>query len=804
MTRQRKVQFSPCVRRCGFILAIVAISATIFAAPAMAKDASRGGCIGATPPHPEEIGPHHVRLSFYRFDECVFPARWYVEIRGDHGGWVTAREENSESTGRRKQEVTLQGLHGHYEMRTGVAYFGSDTSSPVGFTTQFQPAQHLRAVFTGDGQYIFVHFHALTSGVGEKEHAWIHYSRNGASNSGPLTGRPCDPFGTTGREDCEWTDRFSVHDHEWFNAHELKRGVEYSFRITVWNDVYVDAYGRQQTSTLTVRAGDNFKHEVVEQPSTPPRAGGPIDGARSDSGARLSKSVAGQYRRAGKREVRTMNRAVNRAPAHLRTVHRFGWFVGKADPSFGFVCGYDRDHVIGTPVRRASPHGAGWQVFAESGPIRLCPGSATRPVSEPLPPTGAAPVTGSGTDSDPYRRELTGDIDNWKRECDQFSAEPSKSKQPDDWQVSCVMAFPERSLDGFFASEHPVPAYKCPKLGPNPYEHYPNRAWALDGKNYNPFGTTVPTGVEVRGLGPIGIYIPEPSELAPGPIFQTKQVDSSATNWLGGMRKYQVVLHCENQYFSPPGKSPRIGLGSVGASVAASPRPGPDLVVSALANPVPGKPGTHSFVFAATIANRGSAAASGPEVQFYLSPDRRLSSADIRIPPVRVRGLPAGATQSVHERWKVPRTAAPGIYHLLACADVGRDVAESSEHNNCAVARGTVTVIPPGNGPMEESGTLTPAQGSNFPTVRCSGDQPYVQRGRDETVPLFHAWLEWPAGITGWIARDTVPYKFGSRAVTSYTIVISRAVNSDDRAAEWWLQWSCTSAIDKAYLVFGL
>jgi hypothetical protein len=246
-----------------------------------------------------------------------------------------------------------------------------------------------------------------------------------------------------------------------------------------------------------------------------------------------------------------------------------------------------------------------------------------------------------------------------------------------------------------------------------------------------------------------------------------------------------------------------IGLGSGSASAAASPRPEPDLVVSALPNPVTkGKPGPHSFVFAAKIVNRGNAAASGSEMRFYLSSDRRLSSGDTRIPLVKVRGLPAGATQSVRER-KVARVAAPGIYHVLACADVGRDVAESSERNNCAVAKGTVTVTPPGSGPMEESGTLTPGQGSAFPTVRCSGDQPYVQRGRDETVPLFHAWLEWPAGITAWIARDTVPYKFASRAVTSYTIVISRAVNSDDRAAEWWLKWSCTSNIDNAYHVFG-
>ncbi len=246
------------------------------------------------------------------------------------------------------------------------------------------------------------------------------------------------------------------------------------------------------------------------------------------------------------------------------------------------------------------------------------------------------------------------------------------------------------------------------------------------------------------------------------------------------------------------------GLGGGGASAAAQPRPEPDLVVATLPNPVPkGKPGRDSFLFAATIANRGKVAASGSEMRFYLSPDRRLSSGDTRIPLVKVRALRAGATKSVRERWKWAHVAAPGVYHVVACADVGGDVAESNERNNCAVAKGTVTVTPPGNGPREESGALTPSEGSNYPTPRCSGDEPYVQRGRDDTVPLFHAWLEWPAGITGWIARDTVPYKFGSRAVTSYTILISRGVNSDNRRAEYWLKWFCTSDINKAYLVFG-
>jgi hypothetical protein len=86
-----------------------------------------------------------------------------------------------------------------------------------------------------------------------------------------------------------------------------------------------------------------------------------------------------------------------------------------------------------------------------------------------------------------------------------------------------------------------------------------------------------------------------------------------------------------------------IGLGTASASVAASPRPEPDLVVSALPNPVPkGEAGTYGFALAATIANRGRAAAPASGMRFYLSVDRRLSSRDKRLPVVRIHGLRAG------------------------------------------------------------------------------------------------------------------------------------------------------------------
>src|SRR5438874_9056789 len=140
-----------------------------------------------------------------------------------------------------------------------------------------------------------------------------------------------------------------------------------------------------------------------------------------------------------------------------------------------------------------------------------------------------------------------------------------------------------------------------------------------------------------------------------------------------------------------------VGVGSAGASVAASASPARDLVVSALPNPVlKGGAATYGFALAATIADRGRAAARASGMRFYLSVDRRLSSHDKRLPVVRVHGLRAGRKETVRESWKVPRRLRAGIYHVLACADVGYDVAESNEHNNCRAAKRTVAVTQPG------------------------------------------------------------------------------------------------------------
>jgi hypothetical protein len=108
--------------------------------------------------------------------------------------------------------------------------------------------------------------------------------------------------------------------------------------------------------------------------------------------------------------------------------------------------------------------------------------------------------------------------------------------------VDCDLGpFPRRTLNGFWANEF-VPAYKCPTT--HPY---------LLRQDYAPWGTSLPQGVEVRGLksGNVGVSMTGISTVKvegrdgrypTGALTGPGQ--SSATSWTGGEAIYQVILHC--------------------------------------------------------------------------------------------------------------------------------------------------------------------------------------------------------------------------------------------------------------------
>jgi hypothetical protein len=140
-------------------------------------------------------------------------------------------------------------------------------------------------------------------------------------------------------------------------------------------------------------------------------------------------------------------------------------------------------------------------------------------MAAPVARPAQANLSGTGSDNDPYRAS-----------CDSVSGS------------DCPVTFASRSLKGFWANEF-VPAYQCP--GDYPY---------LLAQNYAPFGTSLLLGVEVRGLGPIGVSISGERSIT-GPdgkitysagTYSQNLGGASATSWSLGENSYQVVLHCTN------------------------------------------------------------------------------------------------------------------------------------------------------------------------------------------------------------------------------------------------------------------
>jgi hypothetical protein len=103
----------------------------------------------------------------------------------------------------------------------------------------------------------------------------------------------------------------------------------------------------------------------------------------------------------------------------------------------------------------------------------------------------------------------------------------------DQSQVDCtVSSFAGRTLNGLWANER-VPAYQCPA----------NHPYLLN-QSYAPFGTSIPKGVEVEGLGPVGVYIEDINSASSPFRVRTRADSSSATNWTLGSASYRVILHC--------------------------------------------------------------------------------------------------------------------------------------------------------------------------------------------------------------------------------------------------------------------
>jgi len=111
---------------------------------------------------------------------------------------------------------------------------------------------------------------------------------------------------------------------------------------------------------------------------------------------------------------------------------------------------------------------------------------------------------------------------------------------------------------------------------------------------------------------------------------------------------------------------------------------GPDLVVKTLSAPPSATRGT-TFVISDTTKNTGGGGTiNASSTRFYLSLNTAVDGGDTilgsRAVPVLGAGGSSGPTNTT--TIVVPTSLAPGMYHIIAVADVGGTVAESKETNN--------------------------------------------------------------------------------------------------------------------------
>jgi hypothetical protein len=153
----------------------------------------------------------------------------------------------------------------------------------------------------------------------------------------------------------------------------------------------------------------------------------------------------------------------------------------------------------------------------------------------PQPVAHTAQVSGDGTDNQPYTLPC-----------------------PLNGTRFCSPLFPARTLQKLWSNEY-VPSYGCQYVPGTPSDS--DTYSFLTNKSYAPPGTTLPLGVGVLGLGPIGVTIlatveggnsnraSSDSNLAGG---TATGFGSSATNWTTTPASYAVGLECtlfdENGY----------------------------------------------------------------------------------------------------------------------------------------------------------------------------------------------------------------------------------------------------------------
>jgi subtilase family serine protease len=116
---------------------------------------------------------------------------------------------------------------------------------------------------------------------------------------------------------------------------------------------------------------------------------------------------------------------------------------------------------------------------------------------------------------------------------------------------------------------------------------------------------------------------------------------------------------------------------------ARSIRIGPDLAIPSLSAPGSGAAG-QSVTVTETTKNQGGGSAGPSLTQIYLSANSRIDDGDVLLGSRSVPSLAAGAISSASTTVTIPPETATGYWYIIAAADAGQAVPETSETNNAS------------------------------------------------------------------------------------------------------------------------
>ena len=158
-------------------------------------------------------------------------------------------------------------------------------------------------------------------------------------------------------------------------------------------------------------------------------------------------------------------------------------------------------------------------------------------------------------------------------------------------------------------------------------------------------------------------------------------------------------------------------------TASATVRIGPDLTISALTAPPAGAPGG-GIAVSDTITNAGGGAAGASVTKFHLSANITLDASDALLGSRAVAALSASAVNTASTPLTIPVSTVGGTYYVIASADSGAAVIETSEGNNVRVS-GQVKI----GGDLTVSLGLPAPTGAGLPlvvtdTTRNQGDAP--------------------------------------------------------------------------------